>query len=76
MNAWHESWRHYREWAEAHREPDQRLPAAIMADIEALYRALPEEVRATDLDPEKKGVQEMYRGFALLQALHDRTLTT
>ena len=70
-----EAWKQYQEWADAHIEPDRRPPIQIMADIEALYRALPEHIRAIDPDPEKKGVQEMYRGFARLQALYERTLT-
>lgn len=69
-----QAWAQYQAWSNAQGEIDLRPPAAVLADIECLYRTLPPEVRVADPDPEKKGVQEMYRGFALLQALYERNL--
>jgi hypothetical protein len=37
-----------------------------------LYRSYPEDVRRTDPDPDKTGVQELYRILALLDALYER----
>jgi hypothetical protein len=39
-----------------------------MDDIEFLYRCAPEDVRKTDRDPEKTGVRNLYRAFALYDA--------
>ena len=36
-----------------------------MADIEFLYRVCPERVRRADPDPEKLGIQNLHRVFAL-----------
>ena len=72
MNSWQESWRQYRQWAETHTEIDVRPAPRIMSDIDALYRTLPKDVRACDPDPEKRGVQEMHRIFARVQAAYDR----
>jgi hypothetical protein len=36
-----------------------------MADIEFLYRVCPEQVRRTDPDPEKLGIQNLHRVLAL-----------
>jgi hypothetical protein len=65
MNDHNQQWNRYREWAEAHVEPDPRSPAEIMADVDWLYRSYPEDVRRTDPDPDKTGVQELYRILAL-----------
>ena len=65
MKEWTDRWAEYQEWADAHAEPDRRSPRQIMADIEFLYRVCPESVRRTDPDPEKLGVQNLYRVFAL-----------
>jgi hypothetical protein len=72
MNVHNEQWNRYREWAETHVEPDPRSPAQIMADVDWLYRSYPEDVRRTDPDPDKTGVQELYRILALLDALYER----
>jgi len=64
---WSERWAQYRSWAEAHAEPDPRSPVEIMADIELLYRSFPEEVRSTDPDPEKTGIQNLRRVLALYE---------
>ena len=60
-------WAEYRRWAEAHAEPDPRSPVEIMADVEFLYRSYPLEVRSTDPDPEKLGIQDMRRVLALYE---------
>ena len=65
MNNWKESWAAYQQWAEAHTEPDPRSPQDIMRDIDWLYRSYSEEVRSTDPDPEKLGIQNLHRIFAL-----------
>jgi hypothetical protein len=72
MKVHNQQWNRYREWAETHVEPDPRSPAQIMADVDWLYRGYPEDVRRTDPDPDKTGVQELYRIFALLDALYER----
>jgi hypothetical protein len=69
MREWKERWDEYRQWAESHAEPDSRSPAQIMSDIEFLYRSYPLEVRRTDPDPEKSGIQHLYR----ILALYERT---
>ena len=38
-----------------------------MADVEFLYRSYPLEVRSTDPDPEKLGIQDMHRVLALYE---------
>ena len=70
MKEWRERWDKYREWAEAHAEPDRGSPVDIMRDVDWMYANFPEEVRRTDPDPEKLGIQNMYRIFAL----YDRKL--
>ena len=64
---WSARWAEYRRWAEAHAEPDPRPSEAIMADIEFLYRSYPQEVRSTDLDPDKLGIQDLRRVLALYE---------
>ena len=72
MKDHNQQWKRYREWAETHIEPDPRSPVQIMAGVDSLYRAYPEDVRRTDPDPDKTGVQELYRILALLDALYER----
>jgi len=72
MKDYSQQWNGYREWAETHVEPDPRSPAQIMADVDWLYRAYPEDVRTTDPDPDKTGVQELYRILALVDAPYER----
>ena len=38
-----------------------------MADVEFLYRSYPLEVRSTDPDPKKLGIQDMRRVLALYE---------
>lgn len=47
--------------------PTPRSPVEIMADVEFLYRSYPLEVRSTDPDPEKLGIQDMRRVLALYE---------
>jgi hypothetical protein len=68
MKVWRARWEAYRQWAEDNAAPDPRSPREIMDDIEFLYRCAPEEVRKTDPDPEKTGVRNLYRAFALYDA--------
>lgn len=72
MKNYSQQWNRYREWAETHIEADSRSPVEIMADVDWLYRAYPEDVRRTDPDPDKTGVQELYRILALVDALYER----
>ena len=65
MNEWTEKWAEYKKWADVQAEPDRRSPQQIMADLEFLYSLYPESVRQTDPDPEKLGVQHLYRVFAI-----------
>lgn len=65
MKDYNHQWNRYREWAETHVEPDPRSPAQIMADVDWLYRAYPEDVRRTDPDPEKTGVQSFIGSWPL-----------
>jgi len=67
MKNWHKQWSDYQEWAETHSAPDPRSPIAIARDVDWLYANFPEEVRTTDPDPEKLGIQEMYRIFGLYE---------
>ena len=67
MKLWHERWAEYQEWAETHSGPDPRSPAAIMRDVDWLYANVPREIRTTDPDPEKLGIQNMRRIFDLYE---------
>jgi hypothetical protein len=64
---WTSRWAEYRRWADAHAEPDPRSPTAIMADIDFLYRSYPQEVRGTDPDPQKLGIQNLRRVLAVYE---------
>ena len=64
---WSSQWSEYQRWAEGHSEPDPRYPAEIMKDIDFLYRSYPPEVRSTDPDPEKLGIQDLRRVLALYE---------
>ena len=64
---WRSQWSEYQRWAESHPEPDRRSPAAIMADIDFLYNSYPPEVRSTDPDPDKLGIQDLRRVLALYE---------
>ncbi len=67
MNDWSRRWDDYTRWADAHAAPDPRSAAQIVRDIDLLYRGYPEEVRRTDPDPDKTGIQEMYRILGLYE---------
>jgi hypothetical protein len=67
MKEWSQRWNEYRRWAEAHATPDPRSPEQIMSDVEFLYRNYPEEVRTTDPDPGKTGIQNLHRILALYE---------
>lgn len=61
-----------RQWAAFHRwevsqPPLDRDPAAILADLGAIWSWLPPEVRLTDPDPQKLGIQKMRAALALLR---------
>ena len=51
---------------EAENIAPRRDLAAVLADLSAIWRRLPQDVRSTDPDPEKLGVQRMHRVLALL----------
>ena len=68
LREWSRRWREYREWADANGAPDRRPPQAIMRDLETLYGGFSEDVRRTDPDPEKLGIQDLHRIFRLLSA--------
>jgi len=65
MKEWCDRWAEFQRWADGQTEPHRRSPGAIMADIEFLYRVCPERVRRADPDPEKLGIQNLHRVFAL-----------
>ena len=67
MKQWRERWSEYQQWAETHSGPDPRSPVDIMRDVDWLYANFPEHIRTTDPDPEKLGIQEMYRIFDLYE---------
>ena len=67
MKHWHKRWADYQQWAEIHSGPDPRSPVDIMRDVDWLYANFPEHIRTTDPDPEKLGIQEMYRIFHLYE---------
>jgi len=67
MKEWRERWNRYQEWAETHAEPDRRSFSEILKDVDWLYSNFPEDVRRTDPDPEKLGIQNLYRIFALCE---------
>ena len=59
-------WKKFHEW-EAQQPPVERSAAAIIADLGAIRQWLPEAVRVHDPDPEKKGVQAMFRALSVLK---------
>ncbi len=67
MKEWRKRWSEYQQWAETHSGPDPRSPVDIMRDVDWLYANFPEHIRTTDPDPEKLGIQEMYRIFDLYE---------
>jgi hypothetical protein len=70
MNDWSRRWDDYTRWADDHAAPDQRSPVQIVSDLDLLYSGYSEEMRRTDPDPAKTGVQELYR----ILGLYDRKL--
>jgi len=65
-----------RQWAEFNRwEAEQprvdRNPAALVADVGALYSWLAVEVRSCDPDPEKLGIQQMHSTLSRLNPKDD-----
>lgn len=51
-------WALFHEW-EAAREPDPYAWGEVIADVGAILDWLPEDVRQSDLDPGKSGIQRM-----------------
>lgn len=51
-------WRLYHEWEEQNPPPDRPLEA-IMADLSAIWRRLPADVRSADPDPQKQGLKKL-----------------
>ena len=60
-------WKLFHEWEERNPPPDRPL-AAIMADLSAIWRRLPEDVRSTDPDPEKLGLRKLRETLSKLSA--------
>ena len=60
-------WRAFHEW-EATQPLPERDPAAILADLGAIWEWLPPEVRSEDPDPQKLGIQKMRAAMALMKA--------
>ncbi len=58
-------WRAYNEWQKSHDGYDPRPLSEIFRDIDFIYSQYSEEVRRTDPDPEKRGIQEMRRILGL-----------
>jgi len=61
-----QQWAEFHRW-EAEQPPRERDPAAILADLGAIWSWLPPEVRSEDPDPEKLGIQKMRAALALLR---------
>jgi hypothetical protein len=59
-------WDAFHRW-EAENPPPARDPADVIADLGAIYSWLPPEVRNTDPDPEKLGIQKMRAALARLR---------
>ena len=59
-------WAEFNRW-EAEQPPDERAPAAILADLGAIWSWLPPEERTCDEDPEKLGVQAMHAALSHLK---------
>ena len=51
---------------------EPRPLADVIADLGLIWSMLPEEVRMADPDPEKRGIQEMRKIFARLDAYQSR----
>ena len=51
-------WRLFHEWDERN-PPKTRQLAAVMADLSAIWRRLPKDVRSFDPDPEKLGLKRL-----------------
>ena len=58
-------WEEFHRW-EAQQPPLEREPARILADLGTIWSWLPPEVRAEDLDPEKRGVQALHAALSHL----------
>ena len=63
-------WRLYHEWEEQNPPPDRPLEA-IMADLSAIWRRLPADVRSTDPDPQKLGVRYLHETLKGLDDLQE-----
>lgn len=51
-------WKLFHEWEEKN-PPKARSLEAVMADLSAIWRRLPPDVRSTDPDPEKLGLKKL-----------------
>jgi hypothetical protein len=56
-------WEAFHRW-EAEQRPAERDPARILADLGAVLRWLPADVRRADPDPEKLGIRALKKGMA------------
>ena len=70
---WREHWREYDLWAEQNQPLDRRPFECILRDLDVLYRQFPLEVRQTDPDPEKLGVQRYHQILAAHERIRSRT---
>lgn len=51
-------WELFHEWEESH-PPKARRLEAVLADLSAIWRRLPKDVRSADPDPEKLGLRKL-----------------
>ena len=60
-------WKLFHEWEEQN-PPKARPLDAIMADLSAIWRRLPEDVRSFDPDPEKLGLKRLREVLSKIEA--------
>ena len=65
LEARRRQWLAWHRWADS-QPPLDRDPAEILADLGAIWSWLPPEVRLTDPDPEKLGIQKLRAALACL----------
>ena len=60
-------WKIFHEWED--QNPVKARPLeAVMADLSAIWRRLPEDVRSTDPDPEKLGLRRLRENLSKIDA--------
>ena len=65
VEQYNEALKRFNEW-EAQERPVERTPAAIIADIGAIVDWIPRVTRLADPDPQKLGVQRLFKALSLI----------